>query len=250
MTNPVNYDAVAPAYDRRYERNRFDGVTAILQRFIGEPARVDAAEVGCGTGHWLAGIQGRVRTAAGLDLSAGMLQRARTAAPSARVVRGRAESLPWASARFDRLFCINALHHFENADAFMSEAHRVLRPGGAIMIVGLDPHTGLDRWWIYDCFPSALTADRARYLSSGSIRARLEAAGFADAVTEVAQHIPAALPFDRAVERGVVDRRATSQLMVISDAEYEAGMRRLTAERPILHADLRLYATVARCARG
>ena len=142
---------------------------------------------------------------------------------------------------FDRLFCINALHHFADADAFMSEAHRVLRPGGAIMTVGLDPHTRLDRWWIYDYFPSALNADRARYLPSESIRARLEAAGFVDAVTEVAQHMPAAIPFELAVERGVVDRRATSQLMVISDAEYEDGLRRLTAERPILHADLRLY---------
>ena len=254
MTNPVNYDAVAPAYDRRYERNRYDGVTAVLRRFIehaddaaraGEPAGADAAEVGCGTGHWLAEIRDRVRTAAGLDLSAEMLHRARTAAPLARVVRGRAESLPWVSARFDRLFCINALHHFADADAFMSEAYRVLRPGGAIMTVGLDPHTGLDRWWIYDYFPSTLGADLARYLPGESIRARLEAAGFVDAVTEVAQHMPAAIPFELAVERGVVDRRATSQLMVISDEEYEEGLRRLTADRPILHADLRLYATVA-----
>ena len=260
MTNPVDYDAVAPAYDRRYERNRYDGVTAVLQRFIdhaaradgaacaGEPAGADAAEVGCGTGHWLAEIRDRVRTAAGLDLSAEMLRRARTAAPPARVVRGRAESLPWVKESFDRLFCINALHHFADVDAFMSEAYRVLRPGGAIMTVGLDPHTRLDRWWIYDYFPSALSADLARYLPGESIRARLEAAGFVDAVTEVAQHIPAAIPFEVAVERGVVDRRATSQLMVISDAEYEDGLRRLTAERPILHADLRLYATVGRLA--
>ena len=183
MTNPVNYDAVAPAYDRRYERNRYDGVTAVLQRFIypaacaGEPAGADAAEVGCGTGHWLAEIRDRVRTAAGLDLSAGMLHRARTTAPSARLVRGRAESLPWVKESFDRLFCINALHHFADADAFMGEAYQVLRPGGAIMTVGLDPHTRLDRWWIYDYFPSAVSADLARYLPSESIRARLASRG-------------------------------------------------------------------------
>jgi hypothetical protein len=33
----VDYDLVAPAYDKRYERNRYDGVRAVLQRFIGEP---------------------------------------------------------------------------------------------------------------------------------------------------------------------------------------------------------------------
>src|SRR5438034_6084575 len=107
MTRVVDYDLVAPAYDKRYERNRYDGVLAVLRRFVGESARVDTAEVGCGTGHWLAELHGRVRTAAGLDRSAEMLQRARTAAPYAHIVRGRAEQLPWAEGRFDRLFCIN-----------------------------------------------------------------------------------------------------------------------------------------------
>ena len=240
----MDYDVVAPTYDTRYERNRYDGVRAVLQRFIGEPGCVDAAEVGCGTGHWLAELRGRIRTAAGLDLSAGMLQRARTAAPYARIARGRAENLPWVAGSFDRIFCINALHHFDDADAFMIEARRVLRPGGALLTIGLDPHTGLDTWWIYDYFPSALKADRARYQSTATIRERLEAAGFVEAVTEVAQHMPAAIPFTVAKERGFVDRRATSQLMVISDAEYEEGLRRLSAEQPVLHADLRLYATV------
>ena len=241
---PVDYDLVAPAYDKRYERNRYDGVRAVLQRFIGEPGCAGAAEVGCGTGHWLAELRGRVRMAAGLDLSMEMLQRARTRAPFAGVVRGRAERLPWLPGSFDRLFCINAMHHFDDADAFMIEARRVVRAGGALLIIGLDPHTGLDEWWIYDYFPTALVADRARYLSTATIRERLKAVGFVEAVTEVAQHIPAAIPFAVAVERGFVDRRATSQLMVIGDAEYEEGCQRLKAEQPILHADLRLYATI------
>jgi hypothetical protein len=32
--------------------------------------------------------------------------------------------------------------------------------------------------------------------------------------------------------------------MVISNVEYEEGLRRLESEQPILRADLRLYATV------
>jgi ubiquinone/menaquinone biosynthesis C-methylase UbiE len=244
MTQAVDYDVVAAAYDKRYETHRFDGIEAVLQRLIGASGCADAAEVGCGTGHWLAALRGRVRTAAGLDLSAEMLQRARTAAPFAFVARGQAEKLPWAAGRFDRLFCINAMHHFGDVDAFMIEARRVLRPDGALLIVGLDPHTRLDQWWIYDYFPTALKADRVRYLSTATIRRRMEAIGFVQPATEVAQHIATATPFAVAIERGLVDRRATSQLMVISDGEYEAGLHRLEAEQPMLRADLRLYATV------
>jgi hypothetical protein len=141
---------------------------------------------------------------------------------------------------------MNALHHFTDSAAFAREARRILRPGGSLMSVGLDPHTSLDQWWIYDYFPSALAADRARYLPSQTIRDVFENAGFTDVHTNLAQHMPAAVPFQLAVERGHVDRQSTSQLMVISDAEYEEGLERLKREQPVLRADLRLFATIGR----
>lgn len=248
MTRRIDYDLVAPAYDTRYETNRYDGVLALLRRFIGDSLSVDAVEVGCGTGHWLAQIRGLVRTAAGVDLSANMLQRARAAAPSAQLVRGHAEQLPWVAASFDRLFCVNALHHFSEPHTFIAEARRVLRPGGALLTIGLDPHAGLDSWFVYDYFPSTLQADRVRFLSAARIRQQLMAHRFVDVATEVAQHLPVDLPFEEAMERGLVDRTSKSQLLILSDAEYQAGLARLKAERPRLRADLRLYATIGRLA--
>jgi hypothetical protein len=53
------------------------------------------------------------------------------------------------------------------------------------------------------------------------------------------------MSLDAARREGFIDRSATSQLMVISDDDYETGMRRLMAEQPVLRADLRLYATTA-----
>jgi ubiquinone/menaquinone biosynthesis C-methylase UbiE len=94
MAQRVDHDVVAARYDTRYEAHRFDGIEAVLHRFVGDSRCLDVTEVGCGTGHWLAGLQQRVRTAAGLDVSAEMLQRVRTAAPFALVARGRAENLP------------------------------------------------------------------------------------------------------------------------------------------------------------
>jgi SAM-dependent methyltransferase len=174
-----------------------------------------------------------------------MLERARVKAPTAMLVRGSAGALPWADGSIDRILCVNALHHFPDRRATLAECRRVLRSGGGVLTAGLDPHTGADEWWVYDYFPAARHADRLRYASTATIRAELVDAGFRRASTEVAQHLPVALPFDAAWEQGLVHRQSTSQLMVISDAEYGAGVDRLRAERPVLRADLRIYATTA-----
>jgi ubiquinone/menaquinone biosynthesis C-methylase UbiE len=244
---PVDYDDVASTYDQRFDRNRYEGVRSMLHEFLeDETPALDVAEVGCGTGHWLVDVTEDVGSIAGLDPSRRMLDIARRTAPNALLVRGRAEDLPWRNGSFDRVFCINALHHFGDVDAFFRDARRVLRPGGALMTIGLDPHTAVDRWWIYEYFPAALDADRLRYPSTATLRRSLEAAGFHETATRIAQHTPAEMPFALARERGFVDRRSTSQLTVISDDDFDAGMRRLAEERPMLRADLRLFATFGR----
>ena len=235
----IDYDDIAASYDKRYDRNRYGGVSAALMRFVGDAT--DVVEIGCGTGHWLAEMGRRV---VGVDPSVGMLTRASSNAPDALLVRGVAGSLPIRSASMDRVFAINAFHHFEDKGAFVAEARRVIRDDGAIMIVGLDPHTGSDQWWVYDYFPSTRPIDLARYASTSAIREMLAEVGFGSIETSVAQHFPASMPFENALERGYLDRGSTSQLAVMPDDEYRTGMERLRAERPMIRADLRVYSTV------
>jgi ubiquinone/menaquinone biosynthesis C-methylase UbiE len=240
----VDYEQIAESYDRRYVTNDFAATEHVLRDFLGAASSI--AEIGCGTGHWLALADALPQhpSVAGLDRASAMLTRARNAAPQAALVRASAEQLPWADAAFDRVFCINALHHFPNHPSVFSECARVVCSGGAFMTIGLDPHTGNDRWWIYDYFPGALAADRSRYPSAVSIRAQLTAVGFERVETVVAQHSPACVSFDEAEAKGFLDRRSTSQMLVIDDAEWRAGIARLYDERPSLHADLRLHATI------
>ncbi|MGQ0649036.1 MAG: class I SAM-dependent methyltransferase [Gemmatimonadaceae bacterium] len=248
MTDSCNYDAVADAFDHRYRRNQYAGVRDALLDFV---AGADSVlEVGCGTGHWLALLANDA--AYGVDASWGMLQHARVAAPRAMLAHGRAEALPIASASMDRVVAINAMHHFVDKIAFVAEARRVLRPGGGALTVGLDPHTGTDQWWIYDFFPGTRATDLRRYPSTSAIREMMASAGFGSCETTVAQHVPAAVSVREARARGSMDRNSTSQLMLLSDEEYRAGVQRIAVtvpgageREPTLHADLRLYATTA-----
>jgi SAM-dependent methyltransferase len=253
VAQPVEYDAIAAAYDGRYERNDYSGVQAALRAFVGHQSsgRLRVAEVGCGTGHWIEVFHASAIPVVGIDASAGMLQISRARLPGAPLIRARAEALPFLTSTFDRLFLVNALHHFSDPDAFFHDARRLLADGGGLLTVGLDPSTGLDQWWIYDYFASTVVRDRERYLPAARIRELMHRAGFERCDTHVVQHRPAQMTVEEADRRGFLDRSSTSQLMSISDSEYEEGLKRVRQDdmeargRLILRSDLRVYGTVA-----
>jgi SAM-dependent methyltransferase len=247
----VDYDTIADAYDRRYLHNDYSGIENALTTFVGQNLQARVLEVGCGTGHWLRLLGGRGLCVAGLDASMRMLAYARAQA-RCTLVRGQAEHLPWATKSFERVFCVNALHHFQDKERFLAEARRVLQAGGQMMSIGLDPHTEIDRWYIYDYFQPALELDKRRYPASSQIRDWMHAAGFTDCATHEVQHLPARLSARTAIEQGRLEKAATSQLSVLTDAQYNLGIDRIrqameSAEARggslYLTADLRVYAT-------
>ena len=254
MTRITDYDSISSKYDRRYQGQEYPGTEHALFAFIGENSNVKVLEVGCGTGHWLKVLAKRTALLTGLDLSANMLQRAQQEAPESPLVRGRAEFLPYHAQSFDRLVCINAFHHFTDKLAFLVEARRVLRAHGGLISVGLDPHIGLDRWWVYEYFQETLVLDKQRYPSTEELRANMAKAGFLQCETSVAEHLMLQIPAHIALERGLLDQSYTSQLTILSQQEYQAGRDRLSQAMHtkkekgrdlVLLADLRLYATVS-----
>ena len=252
-TRRADYDQIAHTYDSRYERNSYAGVEKALQNFIGGRPGLEVLEVGCGTGHWLEFLQAPNVDLAGLDYSAGMLARAQRRLAGIALVQGTAGRLPWQAESFDRVFCINAFHHFTDKPAFLAEARRILRPGGGLLIVGLDPHRGLDRWFIYDYFPESFEIDKHRFPAASSVRAWMSEAGFQDCTTQEVEHWTYRLPAQDILRQGRLDKQATSQLSILTDAEYRRGMEKIHAalERAeargqtlFLMADLRLYGTM------
>jgi len=65
-----------------------------------------------------------------LDLSRSMLEQARRQAPEAVLIRADAEQLPLASGAFGAIINLAALDLYGNAPRVVSEAARVLAPGG------------------------------------------------------------------------------------------------------------------------
>ena len=163
-------------------------------------------------------------------------------------MRSPAENLPFADGQFDRVFSINAHHHFADKRLAFHEARRVLRSGGAIMTVALDPHTDADQWWVYDYFDGTLEIDQERYPSCYQLREWMREAGFAATVTHEVQYFPDDISAEAAFRNGIVAPDYTSQLAVLTNDEFSAGVRRiqeaLTRDAATrLTADLRVYAT-------
>jgi len=244
-SNASNYDAIAEKYDRRYALHSYGGIRETIDRFLGSAPLSGISEIGCGTGHWLEAMTGRAHRVAGMDASANMLARAREAAPRATLVRARAEQPPWRDAAFDRIVCVNALHHFTDRGRFFAEARRMLKPGGGLLTIGLDPHTERDEWWVYDFFPEARGIDLARFAGVRIIRGEMTAAGFAWAESLEADRLETRYQLRDAFPDGV-ERTFTSQFSALTDDEFARGVERLrlAGDNVWLTSDLRFYATI------
>jgi SAM-dependent methyltransferase len=231
LNRVTDYDSVAAGYDVRYRNYDYGEIKNALYSFLGAETAPRVLEVGCGTGYWLRAIAdpGPHRTApslvVGLDRSEGMIVRAKGS--GAPLVRAAAEQLPLAGESFDRIACINALHHFSDRDRFFEECRRTLKPHGGVFAVGLDPHAERDSWWIYDYFPETRGIDRVRYPAVRTIRAEVIGAGFTRTESWEVQVFEHAMPAQRAFDRGLVDRSFSSQLTVLSDEEFDAGVARI-----------------------
>ena len=97
----------------------------------------DVLEVSCGRGGGSAFVfeRFRPRSMTGLDLAHKAIARCRTryARPGLAFVPGDAENLPFGDETFDVVLSVEATHCYSNVPRFLSEARRVLRPGGTLL---------------------------------------------------------------------------------------------------------------------
>lgn len=224
---PVKYDQIASTYDRRYDFRKYEGVASALHSMVQNLNAKRILEVGCGTGHWLSELQEVGRQVYGLDLSTGMLLEARKKNLQFNLTCGQACQLPYPDSSFDLIFCVNAFHHFAQPRLFIVEARRLLRPGGALGIIGMDPHTHRDRWYVYDFFEGAYEMDLKRFPSSGVIVDWMASAGMNPIERQVVERLMNQYHVQSVLEEPFLQKNNTSQLILLTEEAYAAGLRRI-----------------------
>ena len=101
---------------------------------LGPTVGLRGLELGCGGAQWGAALAAEGAVVVGLDLSGGQLQAAQARAPDLPLVHGAAESLPFRSETFDFVFCDHGALSWSDPTYSVSEATRVLVPGGRLVL--------------------------------------------------------------------------------------------------------------------
>lgn len=99
-------------------------------------------EVGSGTGHLALSIGLKEGVEPSDTLRAISMERGLEA------IAGRAEELPYKDLQFDFVVISTALHYIENIDKAFSEAFRVLKPNGCLLLGFLDPESVIGKEYI------------------------------------------------------------------------------------------------------
>jgi ubiquinone/menaquinone biosynthesis C-methylase UbiE len=237
ITPSINYDEFAPVYDRRYAASPLSGVGAALKALVQKAKAQHVLEMGCGTGHWLDLLQPIVSDVYGLDPSSGMLAQAKFKGKNLRLVRGRATRVPFKDQVFDLIFCVNAIHHFGDPRAFIIESRRLLAPGGALAVVGMNPHDCKDSFYVYHYFEGTYQTDVKRFPTNEDLQGWMGAAGFERLEWRIAEKIKHSW-FGRDVFNDLFLRKeSTSQLTLLSDAAYAAGLERIESDLAAAEAE-------------
>lgn len=137
-----DFDAISPSYDAT--RDPLDDPTLdALAASLRERGVRRVLEVGIGTGRVSLPLRDRGFEVTGLDMSRGMLRRAREKGLE-RLVRGSAYQLPFPDRAFDAALFVHVLHVLEEPEPALGEAIRVARAGafGLVHPPGHDPRRG------------------------------------------------------------------------------------------------------------
>jgi len=192
MSKYENYTEVSKFYDETRVPIGAEILIGALARLLRSRPGCRLLDAGCGTGSYAALALPHVDRIDVMDINPSMLDVARKklagAAHDGSVIfhEGSVQNMPFETACFDAVMFNQVLHHLESGEdgsfaghrSALIEAHRVLRPGG-LLIVNCTSHDQLrDSFWFMHLIPTALLALYNRCIPAKNLEAVSHEIGF------------------------------------------------------------------------
>lgn len=223
----LGYNSISKDYNNRYKFNELPGIYNSLKKIIALNNYNSILEVGCGTGHWLNKIQDKNRKIFACDISTGMLKEALKTTADNHLFCADANRLPLFKSKFDLIFCVNALHLFDDKRAFISDVKKLLSPNGSLCIYGIDPRFRDDQWYLYDFFEGCYKNDLLRFPSFENIREYFNQAGFDNTQFETVEKIHTVRTAENVLDDPFLQKGGSSQLLILSENNYKKGIEKI-----------------------
>ncbi len=234
LANVLYHDWEASTYDEKWSISYDERcISYARDRFVHIAGESDwpyerSLEIGCGTGFFTLNLQqaGVMRAAAVTDISPGMVEVAkRNARGLGFEVDGRvadAERIPYDDEEFDLVIGHAVLHHIPDVERALSEALRVLKPGGRFVFCGEPTDRGdyiarsLSRatWWATSQAAS-LPVVGSKFVLSDEDRAESSRVAALEGVVDIHTFEPSDLR-RTALRAGAIDVRTVTEELTAS----------------------------------
>ncbi len=135
------FDTFAQKYDEWFDKNRFiyESELQAIKELL--PKIQNGIEVGVGSGRFAMALKIKL----GLDPSMEMGKIAQKR--GIRVVKGVAESLPFADSQFDLVLMVTTICFLDDVEKALKEAYRVLKLKGHIVIGFIDAESPIGKYY-------------------------------------------------------------------------------------------------------
>jgi ubiquinone/menaquinone biosynthesis C-methylase UbiE len=126
------FNDASEKYDQWYDTHHrvYQSEVLAIERLL--PRRASALEIGVGTGRFASAFN----IVTGLDPSINMLKIAKKR--KIQVIQGVAEALPFSSESFSLVLMVTTICFLNDIKKSLNEIHRILKPGGQLVIGFID----------------------------------------------------------------------------------------------------------------
>lgn len=135
----TQYNTIAETFSQEHKEKNQINRTKMYECIDSDLRNQKVLDLGCGDGFDANHYHSLGAKVTGIDASASLLSLAKEEYPHIQFIEARAEKLPFPKESFDQVFSKYAIMTSADMEPIFSEIHRVLKPGGTMIILCTHP---------------------------------------------------------------------------------------------------------------